>query len=449
MKFTRKGYGELRRGDDLISRHTVPEEAYERAAAEGEGTYSYRPPSIEIVVPKAAAAPAPTPAPAPAPSPAPNPAPAPTPAPAARLLRMGDLRYLGRFRGPLPQGGDSDGRTLSWGGHALGVGAAGDSLFITGHDHKQLSCEITIPEPVLAPDAAPRAAYRQGFADPFGGRIHDIQPGNGESKVAGGHLVVDGELWVTAYTYYDASGNMRASHFRRPIDLSAPGVVGPLTLPGAPARWLGGSMCEIPAEWQERLGGSHLTGLAGVPIVSNSSAGPCAAAWNPRDPAATVQLLVGYPLEHSLSHQYGGPPDAAGQNLGWNLTSTVRGIVFPRGSRSIGFIGRHGLGSYCYGTGGPTGECPDPTNPYKGGHAYPYAYQVWWYDAEDFAAVRAGTRKSWELKPYAIEALPILTLEGKSVLIGGAVLVGNRIIVSQQYGDGDAPMFHVFEIAAA
>lgn len=82
MKFTRKGYGELRRGDDLISRHTVPEEAYERAAAEGEGTYSYRPPSIEIVVPKAAPAPAPTPAPSPEPAPAPGPAPAPTPSPA-------------------------------------------------------------------------------------------------------------------------------------------------------------------------------------------------------------------------------------------------------------------------------------------------------------------------------------------------------------------------------
>lgn len=95
MKFTRKGYGELRRGDDLISRHTVPEEAYERAAAEGEGTYSYRPPSIEIVVPKAAAAPAPSPAPAPAPSPAPNPAPAPAPGDVDQsLLQPGPLTSL-------------------------------------------------------------------------------------------------------------------------------------------------------------------------------------------------------------------------------------------------------------------------------------------------------------------------------------------------------------------
>ena len=38
MKLPAGGYGELRRGNDLISRHTVPEEAYERASAEGEGT---------------------------------------------------------------------------------------------------------------------------------------------------------------------------------------------------------------------------------------------------------------------------------------------------------------------------------------------------------------------------------------------------------------------------
>lgn len=32
MKFTRKGYGQLRRADDtVVSQHTVPEEAYERA----------------------------------------------------------------------------------------------------------------------------------------------------------------------------------------------------------------------------------------------------------------------------------------------------------------------------------------------------------------------------------------------------------------------------------
>ena len=42
MKFTRKGYGQLRRADDtVVSQHTVPEEAYERASAEPPGVYTW------------------------------------------------------------------------------------------------------------------------------------------------------------------------------------------------------------------------------------------------------------------------------------------------------------------------------------------------------------------------------------------------------------------------
>jgi len=52
MKFTRKSYGRLLRADGTeISQHTVPEEAYERAYGEGEGIYTYVPPSVEIDVP--------------------------------------------------------------------------------------------------------------------------------------------------------------------------------------------------------------------------------------------------------------------------------------------------------------------------------------------------------------------------------------------------------------
>ena len=90
MKFTRKGYGQLRRADDtVVSQHTVPEEAYERASAEPPGVYTWYPARIEIEVPAAPApvpAPVPAPAPAPVPAPVPAPAPSPAPAPAGRLL---------------------------------------------------------------------------------------------------------------------------------------------------------------------------------------------------------------------------------------------------------------------------------------------------------------------------------------------------------------------------
>lgn len=497
MKYTRQGPGSQRTlgqltdsTGKLISEHQFPEEAYERAA-KAPGDYTWTPPPIKISVPDVESplknqlaaltsennnlknevmrlqailaqhgialdgstpvptpspAPVPTPAPAPTPSPSPTPSPAPSPAP-TRLLRSSNLKYLGGFRAPLPLGSDSDGRTLSYGGHGLGVGKDGTSLFITGHDHKQLSTEIEIIEPALVPvNQMPRTNHVQGFFDPFAGRIHQVQPGNNEQKVTGGHLVVDDRLWVTAFTYYDASNRQSASHFERSLQLALADVNGPMTLNGVQPRWAAGAMCSVPEVWKSKLG-SYLTGLAGAPIASAGSNGPCAISWNPRDVTQEAKTLIGYPLEKALSYQYGNvPPDAYTQNQGWNLTSNVRGFILHESAASIGFVGRHGSGSYCYGTGGPTGECPDPTNPYKGGHAYPYNYQIWWYAIEDAAQVMLGNKKSWELKPYAIDTLPILHLESQSILIGGAVTVGDRVIVSQQYGDGSLPVFHVYKI---
>lgn len=119
MRFTRKGYGRLLRHDGTqVSQHVVPEEAYERAALEGEGSYTWQPAPISIVVephdcdapapapePAPEPAPAPTPAPAPVPEPAPAPAPIPAPAPAPEpppaggytLAPLGERRIL--FRG--------------------------------------------------------------------------------------------------------------------------------------------------------------------------------------------------------------------------------------------------------------------------------------------------------------------------------------------------------------
>lgn len=52
VTFTRKGYGRLLRADGaVVSQHIVAEEAYERAAMEGSGTYRWVPAQIEIKVP--------------------------------------------------------------------------------------------------------------------------------------------------------------------------------------------------------------------------------------------------------------------------------------------------------------------------------------------------------------------------------------------------------------
>lgn len=105
MRFTRKGYGKLLRHDGTqVSQHVVPEEAYERAALEGEGSYTWQPAPIAIVVephdceapaPEPLPAPEPPPAPAPTPAPAPEPAPSPEPSDPVVVVLIGDLAHDG------------------------------------------------------------------------------------------------------------------------------------------------------------------------------------------------------------------------------------------------------------------------------------------------------------------------------------------------------------------
>lgn len=288
----------------------------------------------------------------------------------------------------------------------MGVGRNGDTLFVTGHDHKQLSCEITIPEPTLAPNDAPRAQYVQSFADAFAGRIEQINPGDPNAKKIGGHLVWGDKLLVSAYAYYDGAGTQSKSHIIRPLDLSDVGhVVGPIGMAGASPRRVAGSMCAVPDAWRDRLGPA-LSGIGGLAIITASSAGPCAATFDPDDMSAGAQLLVGYPVDRSLARAYGAH-ESQGQNDYWNLTSSSVGIAFPHSHDSVLFIGRHGMGAYCYGGGGADGPCIDPIDSSKGGHAYPYRFQVWAYDANDLVRVRRGEVQPWEIKPYDIWTLDL------------------------------------------
>ena len=117
----------------------------------------------------------------------------------------------------------------------------------------------------------------------------------------------------------------------------------------------------------------------------------------------------------------------------------------PEGSRSVMFFGRQGTGKFCYGTGE---ECGDPTQDSKGVHAYPYRYQVWAYDAQDLADVKAGRRKPWSLRPYAIWPL---TVPFASQILQGATYdqASGRIFVSTAYGDGERPVIHVLMVKAS
>jgi hypothetical protein len=130
----------------------------------------------------------------------------------------------------------------------------------------------------------------------------------------------------------------------------------------------------------------------------------------------------------------------------YNLTSRASGGVFPVGTRSILFIGKHGVGTYCYGEGS---ACGDPADSDKGTHAYPYKYQVWAYDANELLLVKDGAKRKYEVQPYSIWNFNIPFETDDRHDIGGVAYdrAGNKIYISQMCADsGCNPIIHVFEI---
>ena len=124
------------------------------------------------------------------------------------------------------------------------------------------------------------------------------------------------------------------------------------------------------------------------------------------------------------------------------------GAVFPEGTRSVLYFGRHGTGPYCYGEGT---VCNDPTSSSKGDHAYPYVSQVWAYDVQDLIAVKNGQKNPWDVMPYATWAFKLpfeVTGNGRP---GGVAYdpATQRVFWLERFGDGDWPVITVWQVQAA
>jgi hypothetical protein len=134
------------------------------------------------------------------------------------------------------------------------------------------------------------------------------------------------------------------------------------------------------------------------------------------------------------------------------------------GTRTALYFGRNGVGPFCYGNGtddislnftiGPDGiplVLTTPTTLEKASMPIPTNYQIWAYDLNDFAAVKAGTKQPWEVVPYDVWPLNLPT-PAPSVLLGGVGYdpVSQSIYVSQYKGDpdgyGNRPVIHVLRV---
>lgn len=370
------------------------------------------------------------------------------------LVRAADLTYVGAFK--VPDTG-ANGGWLSFAGSAIIYNPANNSLFISNRDH--VFAEITIEPPVksVVLNDLNRGHYLQGFQDPSEGHWNDANAmaGNGFGSNSG--LVVNGKLLVSGVIYYDANGIQQASHFSRSTNLTLGSFSGWTRFSGVPQTgYVSGWMAAIPAEWQAKLGGAALTGQCCIPIVSRTSNGPSAFAFDPTkigQATASAVPLIYYDGVHATL----GPWE--GSNPVYGATASIAGMVFPVGTRSLLYFGRNGIGPHCYGDGTADKAlvtehlCYDPTTNTKGSHAYPYNYQVWAYDANDLAAVKAGAKQPWEVVP-AVWPLTIPNDPDATLSFGGVAYDPSKqlIYVSQMMGDGVGgwlPLIHVFKVNAS
>ena len=380
----------------------------------------------------------------------------------ARLLDPGALVYAGAFR--LPRGTfgvhniqGQNVATFAYGGTALAFNPARNSLFIVGHDWGQLVAEISIPAVRSAsPEQLDTARVLQPFTDVTEGAMSTVGP---NTVKIGGLLAYANRLLVTAYLYFDGAGSQRLSHFVSGADLSIAGdVEGPYQVGSLGAGFVSGYLAEVPPEWRDQFGLPVLTGNCCLAVISRTSSGPALFAMDPGRlagvPAAPATPLVYYPSMHPLAAW-----DAT--NPLFNGTTEITGVVFPRGTRSVLFFGRRGLGPFCYGPGtanpGQAGQpaeagvdrfCYDPAIASKGPHAYPYEYAVWAYDARDLLAVKNRARAPWDVKPYGAWKLDVPGAPPHARLLGAAYdPATGRVFLAQAYADGDNPVIRVFEIS--
>lgn len=372
-----------------------------------------------------------------------------------RRLELSDLKYVGAFRLPADT---MNGDSFSFGGGPLAVNPGRNTLFVGSR--RGLVAELHVPEPVASGDvnALPFATFAQGFADPAGGRMKDIAA---DANLAG-LLVFGDRLYGSGLSFYDATNRQELSHFSRSLALNRI-ESGPLRRVGERGRvgFVAGYMAPVPPEWQSRLGGPAVTGQCCVQIISRTSWGPSAFAWNPagldeRESTPVIPLLY-YDSTHPTLGVY------ASSNPTFGGTTTIGGLAIIDGTRSALFFGSNGTGPFCYGVGTsdksqdgkPTPDggtyCYDPTTNDKGHHAYPYRNQIWAYDLAEWAEVSAGRKDPWDVKPYGVWTFDLPIQEPTRRLIGVAYdAARRRVFVSQRLADRDGYAFraiiHVYHI---
>lgn len=388
----------------------------------------------------------------------------------ATLVQSAYLSYAGAFRLP-NNSSPTDAGTFNGGGEALTYDAASQTLLLAGSRccAPATVAELTIPEirQAASVNELAMAVYRQPHTDILRGKYGDVGCGG----PLGGLLPWSNGLVATVYCYYDAGYVQTKSHYLTGRDFARlPAVIGPVevstgTSEGGRAGFVSAYMARVPPEWQGVLGPAF-TGNCCIPIITRTSWGPGLSVFDPTDIGVKNPVPATTLIRYTAENPTLGRCDSDGDrpNIQFNCTTSMAGVVFPRGTASVLFFGSHGTGKHCYGATTPDaskhntpnpqvpGEsiCYDPARGDKGPHAYPYVSKVWAYSATDLVAVKNRQKQPWQIVPYATWTFETPFGVPSHVPTGVAYdEVNQRIFVAMSGQDGPRPLVHVFDLKLA
>lgn len=346
------------------------------------------------------------------------------------------------------------------------------SIYVIGSPKEEQIAEFSIPELVKSTNIED---YNQA-ANP----LQDFTLIQGTDRVdtgidkyfkVTGLEYIEGKLLVNYVKWYDGNGNETDTtlYYEDANNLSTSKMFGPFQLDGKAraAGWLS----EVPQEWQDLLGGSHIAGgQSGTSIISRLSVGPSAFMINPTETifgreggAIPTSGLMDYPLSNMLYDKevygasYGSPQsilyNESGENDLWTtLSGAGYGFIIP-GTRTYMTFGKSG--GVESGVGYKIRQedgylCPGPCS-YDSQDNYPF---FWLWDVEDLLKVKYGMMEAHDVRPYSHGKFPMPAgLDIRSLNGGAFDPTTSTLYMSSPKADklkqyAETPVFFAFKYRA-
>ena len=315
------------------------------------------------------------------------------------LLSKNDFVFDGGLVLPDAQSGSS---SVSW---SEGVIEAHDgTIYIVGNEQEDAIAQLVMPEKLTYTDSIETLPAAGEVVQPFVS-VLDRLPSNRDNldRIVGLELV-NGRLIANAVEYYDGPADNRQTTFviNQATDLANAEVNGLYSIAGGAraAGWLSA----VPADWQQQLGCSHITGnSSGGPIIGRYSIGPSAYCVNLesigqerlKKTVATQELLsfsANYPLDEDLFNE------SLQNDLWTHLSQATYGFIVP-GTATYATFGtsgghRNGVGYKLSRRNGEecSGYCSN--DPADNQNYY------WFWDVRDLWRVALGRKAASSIRPY-------------------------------------------------